>query len=68
MAAWAVHNGSALKIKYIIWYGRIYDFQRSSPSWQPYCHRNLTQAQCNNPKPGTEATLQHMDHVHISVF
>ena len=68
VAAWLVGYGSILRVKYVIWYGYIYDFQTSSPSWQPYCNGALTAAQCAHPTAGTVATLQHYDHVHISLL
>jgi len=71
MADWAVRNGPALKVKQIIWYGRSYDFRHTNPAWRPYCHGTVLEqapSQCTNPQPGPYATLQHMDHVHISVF
>jgi hypothetical protein len=68
MANWAARNSAALKIKQIIWYGRSINFQHASPSWGAYCHQDLTASECANPTPGTVATLQHLDHVHISVL
>jgi hypothetical protein len=41
--------------KYVIWRGRI----NSGSGWRPYTHPN---GPTNNP------TLQHMDHVHVSLF
>ncbi|GAB3957067.1 FG-GAP repeat domain-containing protein [Micromonospora vulcania] len=68
MADWAVRNAAALRVKYVIWYARIYNVQSSNPRWEYYCNSALTAAQCANPSPGDPATLQHMDHVHISVI
>lgn len=67
VAGWLVTFGPVLRVKYLIWHGFIYDFQTSRPGWQPYCNSGLTPAQCVNPTPGTVATLQHYDHVHISL-
>jgi hypothetical protein len=68
VADWLVRYGATLRLKYVIWYGRIYDFETSRPSWQPYCNSGLTASQCANPTPGTVTTLQHYDHVHISML
>ncbi|WP_319458371.1 hypothetical protein [Micromonospora sp. RTP1Z1] len=65
MADWAVRNAAALQVKYIIWYGRIH--YAGGSGWQYYCNSALTSAQCANATPGDVATLQHLDHVHISV-
>lgn len=67
VAGWLVGYGSLLRVKYIIWYGYIFDFGTSRPSWQPYCNSGLTAAQCAHPTAGTVATLQHYDHVHVSL-
>ena len=68
MSAWLVLYGRLLKVRYIIWYSRIYDFETASPSWQPYCNYYVTAAQCAKPTAGSVATLQHMDHVHTSLL
>ena len=68
VADWVVRNAEALKVRYVIWYARIYDLETSDPSWQPYCNvAQLSAAECANPTPGDVATNQHYDHVHISV-
>lgn len=68
VAAWVVRNAAALKVKYVIWYARIYDLETSDPSWQPYCNSALSASECANPTPGNVATNQHYDHVHISLY
>lgn len=68
VADWVVRYGPLLRVKYVIWYARIYDFQTADPSWQPYCNSGLTADQCAHPTPGTVATLQHYDHVHVSLL
>lgn len=68
VAGWLVGYGAILRLKYVIWHGYIYDFETASPAWRPYCHSSLTAAQCANPTTGSVATLQHYDHVHISLL
>jgi hypothetical protein len=68
VADWVVRNAAALRVRYVIWYARIYDMETSDPSWQPYCNiAQLSETECANPTPGDVATNQHYDHVHISV-
>lgn len=48
-------------MKYVIWYGRIWT---PSQGWHAYCHSSAST--CGNPS--TDTTLNHYDHVHISVI
>lgn len=50
IAAWALANGSALRVKYVIWYQRI---AYPGRAWRGMSNRG-------------GATANHMDHVHIS--
>lgn len=57
LAAWFKTNASALGVKYVIWNAQIWSVQRNPEGWRPY----------RNPS-GAGATLEHRDHVHVSVF
>jgi len=54
VANWFVNNPGAFGTKYVIWRDRI----NSGRGWQPYGH----------PGGGGGDTLQHRDHVHVSVY
>lgn len=54
IAAWLKKYASTLKVKYVIWYGKIWSTARSSEGWRTYT-------------AGTGVTQGHYDHVHISV-
>lgn len=51
VASWFIQNPAAYGIKYIIWRDRIWQ----NGVWQPYQHPS-----------GSDDTLQHRDHVHLS--
>ncbi|RFU18829.1 phage tail protein [Geodermatophilus marinus] len=54
IASWFVANPQAFGTKYVIWRDQI----NSGNGWKPYGH----------PGGGRSDTLQHRDHVHVSVF
>ncbi len=58
MALYLQSNARALGIKYLIWDGRIWSTERASEGWRPYRH----------PSGSRSPTLQHLDHVHVSVY
>ena len=56
----AIHlqsNARPLGITYLIWQGRIWSVARAAEGWRPYRH----------PSGGTNSTLMHLDHIHVSV-
>jgi len=55
LATWAAHNAPSLNVTQVIFYDRIWTAELGG--WRPY----------SNPG-GSSNTLQHRDHVHISVF
>lgn len=58
LANWAAHNAAALNVSQVIFYDRIWTAKGGG--WRPYT---------NNSKNGADRdTLQHRDHVHISVY
>lgn len=58
IALYLQSNAQALSIKYVIWQARIWSVDRAAEGWRPYQH----------PDGGTNPTLLHMDHVHVSVY
>lgn len=58
IATYLQSNARALGIKYLIWDGRIWSPNRAAEGWRPYRHPNGR----SNP------TLDHLDHVHVSVY
>jgi hypothetical protein len=62
LAAWAIENAISLKIKYVIWFKRIWSVERRSEGWRT-C--GTTKATCYG---GSDVTQGHSDHVHISVY
>lgn len=54
---WAYSKQKELGVKYIIWCDQIWSVARNREGWRPYA----------NPSGGND-TLQHRDHVHISVY
>ena len=60
MANWAAHSASALKISQVIFYDRVWSAARGG--WRPYVNEDL-ESSSTDPD-----TLQHRDHVHISVY
>jgi hypothetical protein len=55
LANWAAHNAAALHVTQVIFYDRIWTAHGGG--WRPYSNPN-----------GSGDTLQHRDHVHLSVF
>lgn len=60
IAAWAWDHRAELGVKYVIWDARIISVARIGEGWRPYDYPAARGT--DNP------TLQHRDHVHISVF
>src|SRR5215213_910585 len=58
IATWAAANARPLAIKYVIWNAQIWAATRAREGWRPYRH----------PSGHTNPTLEHRDHVHISVY
>ena len=56
LANWAAHNARSLNITEVIFYDRIWSAARGG--WRPYGH----------PSRRNSNTLQHRDHVHLSVY
>ncbi len=56
LANWAAHNAAALKVSQVIFYDRIWSALNGG--WRPYRHISGSD----------DPTLQHRDHVHISVY
>ncbi len=54
IANYIVNNAAELGVKYVIWDKQVWSARNSS--WRPYSH----------PGGGSNATLDHRDHVHIS--
>jgi hypothetical protein len=59
LANWASHNAAALSVSEVIFFDRIWTTARSTEGWRPYTHKKAD---------GDPDTLQHRDHVHISVY
>jgi len=57
VATWVTEHAAALGITYVIWDDRIWTADNAAAGWQPYTH----------PSGGSGPTLEHRDHVHISV-
>lgn len=57
IALYLQSNARALGIKYLIWDARIWSPDRAAEGWRPYRH----------PSGGSNPTLLHLDHVHVSV-
>jgi hypothetical protein len=53
IATWAATHAAALGVTYVIWNAQIW----TAAGWQPYTH----------PSGGGGPTLEHRDHVHVSV-
>ncbi len=58
VAAWAQTNAEAFGITVVIWNDRVWSPGRAGEGWRPYTHPNGATG---------NATLRHLDHVHISV-
>lgn len=58
IAQWVVDHASALGVKYVIWYERIWSAERSDEGWRPYEH----------PSGADDDTSAHRDHIHVSVY
>lgn len=57
IATYLQSNAQSLGITYIIWDARIWSPARAAEGWRPYRH----------PSGRSNATLDHRDHVHVSV-
>jgi hypothetical protein len=57
IALYLQSNAQRLGITYMIWQGRIWSVARAAEGWRPYRH----------PSGSVSPTLQHLDHVHVSV-
>jgi hypothetical protein len=57
LANWAAHNAQAHNISEVIFFDRIWTVARGSEGWRPYQN-----------SAGSTNSLQHRDHVHISVY
>jgi hypothetical protein len=57
LANWAAHNAKAHNISEVIFFDRIWTVARSAEGWRPYQN-----------SAGSTNSLQHRDHVHISVY
>lgn len=60
LANWAAHNAAALNVSEVIFYDLIWTAAKGG--WRPYRNSGLSE------KPDEENSLQHRDHVHISVY
>jgi endonuclease/exonuclease/phosphatase (EEP) superfamily protein YafD len=58
IARWAQANAAALNITYVIFDARIWSTAHAEEGWRPYSH----------PTGASNPTLDHLDHVHISVI
>lgn len=57
LAEWLKANAAALGVKYLIWNAEIWSVERDKEGWRPY----------TSPSGGGP-TLEHRDHVHVSVY
>jgi murein DD-endopeptidase MepM/ murein hydrolase activator NlpD/endonuclease/exonuclease/phosphatase (EEP) superfamily protein YafD len=57
LANYAMKNAASLQVASVIWYNRIWSAARAGDGWRAYSH----------PSGSTNYTLQHMDHVHLSI-
>ncbi len=55
LAAWGVANADTIGVKYVIWYRQIWT---PDQGWHPYSH----------PSGGSNSSLDHTNHVHISMY
>lgn len=58
VAAYLEANAAGLGVRYVIWAGQIWHAERADEGWRPYTH----------PSGGGGPTLDHFDHVHVSVY
>ncbi len=58
IARYLQSSAHALGIKYLIWDRRIWSPERAGEGWRPYRH----------PSGRSDPTLDHFDHVHVSVW
>ena len=58
IAAYLQSNAQALGITYLIWDGRIWSPARAGEGWRVY----------RSPDGGSNPTLLHLDHIHVSVL
>lgn len=57
IAHWVRDHAAELGVTYVIWDARIWSSARTDDGWRPYRH----------PSGSSDPTLDHRDHVHISV-
>ena len=57
IALWAQDNAKQLGVTYVIFDAKIWSPDRNAEEWRPYTH----------PTASSNPTLDHLDHVHISV-
>lgn len=57
IAEWVRANAEELRVTYVIWRAKIWSVARNSEGWRAYTH----------PTGQSNPTLDHMDHVHVSV-
>ena len=57
IARWAQLNAARLGVTYVIFDARIWSVARASEGWRAYSH----------PIGSSNPTLDHLDHVHVSV-
>jgi hypothetical protein len=57
IATWVTTHAAALGVTYVIWDAQIWTADNAAAGWAPYVH----------PSGGTSPTLEHRDHVHVSV-
>lgn len=60
LANWAAHNAAALNVSEVIFYDLIWTAAKGG--WRPYRNSGLSE------NPDWENSLQHRDHVHISIY
>jgi hypothetical protein len=58
VAEWVVANATGLGVHYVIWDAQIWSVEDAPAGWQPYSH----------PSGRSSPTLDHRDHVHVSVY
>lgn len=57
IALWLQQNHDRLGVRYLIWRGRIWHTKKLEEGWRAYSH----------PSGQSNPTLDHMDHIHVSV-
>lgn len=57
IARWVQRNAARLGVTYVIWDAKIWSVERKDEGWRVYSH----------PSGGSDPTLDHLDHLHVSV-